>query len=69
MQPPLCGLVEEREAIEEGDAVLGEREGVLGDAGMVEAGGDEEREGEGDEGGSEHGGQEARPAGGRGGGG
>ena len=37
VQPPLSGLVEDGETIEEGDAVLGERVGVLGDERVVDA--------------------------------
>ena len=60
MQPPLSGLVEKRETVEEGDAVLGERERVLRDAGVVETSGEDEGEREGDEGSREHGGLEGR---------
>ena len=59
VQPPLSGLVEDGETIEEGDAVLGERERVLGDAGVVETGRDEQREGKREYGRSKHGGQRA----------
>lgn len=50
-EPALGGVVEDGKPMEERDAVFGERVRVLGDAGVVDAGGDEgEDEGEGDEG-------------------
>ena len=54
LEPSLCGVVEEGTAVEEGDAVLGERVRVLGNAGVVDAGGDEEGEGEREERGGAH---------------
>ncbi len=55
MEPAFGGVVEHGETVEEGYAILGERVRVLGDAGVVDAGGDEGCEGEGEERGGQHG--------------
>ena len=43
VKPSFGRLVEDWETIEEGDAVLGERKRVLGDAGVVETSRDKQR--------------------------
>ena len=53
-KPALGGVVEDGEAVEEGDAELGERVGVFWDARVVDAGGGEEGKGEGEKGGVAH---------------